>query len=1515
MKRSKLLRLAAAVLSGLLTLPLILGVGAGETGETGETGGVPKEPKQQRIDWDAFLADEKYVVVGTSGVAAYDPAEDETVLGGDRKLPIALFRADDPEAEPLAYQELTAVFTTSPAYLSTIPADYMCQSYAPETIGVDDFSFVHSQEPGSLGVAEGSYHRRGAMEDGDAYERIHWSLEYSYQIHIVCKSDWPLEYCVASGGQIRRSPDRIDYAMQDREDLENSGWQLYETSLGGRRALVRCRETDDSYVAEKDVLVLSLVDLDNLGIGEVGGATGEDPARRDMRLTRRATTWDYTVLDELPHVPGFYAAICIHVEDRYESQEAVGGSLRPEAGIINNGYYNLVSAVTGTVPAEIAATQMRFAWVGEGEIPFLEQEDITDAQVTPGEDEGTDIDPDLVEGEGGLTPADILLITGGALTAVGTAALLNGGDPEEPEEEEPRRSRYKMYVNKNFDNVLRIGDVPRAVFARIVEIPPGHGEFDRPDLTEKIQVFSGDGVLEVRDGGMSENGYKTALVTVPPDCRFREGEVSFRFTGKGGVYTRHVVFQLTEMQVIFLQPNLGLPANHTETERLPFGILGIPEETMDLKVEFESSVYTVVNVEREPKQKEFPLFYAYIRESKPDKDPKKQKEPGTTETFYLRIEAKSPSPFPGEPELRAEARFPVLRIQMGLSLIMEGDAIGCYLKYKEGHDEQVRIRAVGSELACSLDVNALSGLNAATAMASSGIAGMLNSATGRNCQSSDLEPCVTEGRIMLLDWDPKEHCIIRVAVVPKPEDVSVKATMMLNDRRSAYGEPDEAHQHIVDKLKVMAIPTGKVDERGRLLKFCATEARLDAPTRLRANITLRVKYGKEWYEVTKNVLLHSLPIRSWSSDEEYRQMRKFDDHVAEYLDHVRKEISHKYMYNLFSLHDMIDRMLEGYNERFGYDGNQLDNVMRIWTGFLQGSFKGARGETEKLTLADDLAAAYAFLQGMRDNGGLLGRIALGVCTAGYSEYVFFAMDLGEKMKEAVFACKGGDSEFGFWDAVVMGVKEYEKQLLIEFMVVGGAKLGSAAANIDLAATLSNAGAKYRAAVDAMDEALKKQSKLYRIGDGAMKRINRFFNRSAGACSEALKREQQLNRAAKEKADTIANRRQGSSQWTAEELQLHNDYDRAMKEGMSKVKKLMEAQKELAMARQTGNYWEVKAKYEAAARDVWLDKNALKTLKKLDHPYATNMRAEFNAYRNRVKQRTTEKLLDDIALETGKRREDLFIQSATSNDAIEELAGHKVPEDWDVTVREHVSADPKTVSGKPVDGVYDVMPTALDPKQQVVMKQTASKNALARNLYKEMYGVEAPSLEKALENMRSADVSYVSPWGDQGYVIEPNLEAYADLAGMIDKSQIGRDLKALALNRATFAYKGNEWYRDADAFLAEALKRELKLSQTLDAQAQKALKNEIRILRDKAQACYVEGTRQITKQVTKIADPRNSYRVARGGVDMFSPQAREIHALALKVGDTMSPAEFFHILRSDYGIDKYAYTEMMSKCLI
>lgn len=86
-------------------------------------------------------------------------------------------------------------------------------------------------------------------------------------------------------------------------------------------------------------------------------------------------------------------------------------------------------------------------------------------------------------------------------------------------------------------------------------------------------------------------------------------------------------------------------------------------------------------------------------------------------------------------------------------------------------------------------------------------------------------------------------------------------------------------------------------------------------------------------------------------------------------------------------------------------------------------------------------------------------------------------------------------------------------------------------------------------------------------------------------------------------------------------------------------------------------------------------------------------------------------------------------------------------------------------------------------------------------------------------------------------------------------------------------------------------------------------------RNVAQAQKVEGVRQITKQFDKIIDARNTYSVGRGNPTKITPKIREIHGVAKRVGDDISPAIFEKILREDYGLPLDGYADMISECLV
>ena len=229
-------------------------------------------------------------------------------------------------------------------------------------------------------------------------------------------------------------------------------------------------------------------------------------------------------------------------------------------------------------------------------------EDTSTAMDTAGEDEGTDITSDIVEGDdfvyeeesddedlwsdvSSLTddlgnPLDDLDIdeeelpkavgsgaagaaaAAGAIGAAGaagkaTAKKKTKKKEKKEEKKEDKRSTYKMYVYKDFGDTLKRGDEPKYVYARIEETTWDKRVFNNDKLTGQISVSSPTDALIVSDGGMTVNGYKAAEVLVPKEGNKTKGTVSFRFTGEGGVYTRNVVFNIVGEKPYIIYPKLS----------------------------------------------------------------------------------------------------------------------------------------------------------------------------------------------------------------------------------------------------------------------------------------------------------------------------------------------------------------------------------------------------------------------------------------------------------------------------------------------------------------------------------------------------------------------------------------------------------------------------------------------------------------------------------------------------------------------------------------------------------------------------------------------------------------------------------------------------------------------------------------------------------------------------------------------------------------------------------------------
>ncbi|MDD2361461.1 MAG: hypothetical protein PHH84_00665 [Oscillospiraceae bacterium] len=152
----------------------------------------------------------------------------------------------------------------------------------------------------------------------------------------------------------------------------------------------------------------------------------------------------------------------------------------------------------------------------------------------------TRADKDKGETSTSIPEAVAIVIIGGATAIVG-AGTGSGSD----DSSKKKKSRYKMCLRKDFGDAIRYDTQPVTVYARIVEITPEGEEIDRPDLSARIEMFSGGG-LKVQSTATAEN-YMGALVlaeSVPGGQNPNSGVLSIRFSGEGGSFQNNVTFRL-----------------------------------------------------------------------------------------------------------------------------------------------------------------------------------------------------------------------------------------------------------------------------------------------------------------------------------------------------------------------------------------------------------------------------------------------------------------------------------------------------------------------------------------------------------------------------------------------------------------------------------------------------------------------------------------------------------------------------------------------------------------------------------------------------------------------------------------------------------------------------------------------------------------------------------------------------------------------------------------------------------
>ena len=576
-------------------------------------------------------------------------------------------------------------------------------------------------------------------------------------------------------------------------------------------------------------------------------------------------------------------------------------------------------------------------------------------------------------------------------------------DKKEEEEDYEERCTYEMRIKKDFGDTFTPGDPPQIIYARIVRHTPDGQSYTDPKLTRMIQI-TGDDYLQVSPATPSGE-YMAANVQAPAiDNVPAEAVVDFTLAAEGASFTNHMHFFIEGAEILFGQDNLTLPAGYEKTVELPFLVLGMGE---DVKIEMTVEYDAYKAVLKQDKEKG--IWFAVLTENKDCADFKKKLEPGEYKCYSLHIKATDAN------DRKVETDFPICRFQMGLTI--DTTYIKCY------EEEFAPMNHLSDRFVYDRTMD-ISPWNSQEP----------------NYVTRKMTPAETKCRLRLFEYDEERHQVLRIPAVP--DEVKFEAV-------------DESRQSLIEKLGIDWEPRKDADNGARLIIFRCIRGGLDAPLRIKSKIKISLTFNERKYDLEKEVMLHSQPVRQSKDMQDSIGQLKEDERIGEKLIYIQSVIFKKgYLKHLAPLDRYIQNMLDSYDAAYGYDNEQLRTVRRIWVGFHDGSFVGANAEAEPVTLGDELILFFnAFMdkgKEVEDSLGFFSRMALGIFTLGCSEVVFTSMEVVREMK--AYVDKGGDSVFGgFCCGVKIAVREYltEKatDLGLGLLKKGAAKVGLTPENI------------------------------------------------------------------------------------------------------------------------------------------------------------------------------------------------------------------------------------------------------------------------------------------------------------------------------------------------------------------------------------------------------------------------------------------------------------------------------------
>ena len=573
------------------------------------------------------------------------------------------------------------------------------------------------------------------------------------------------------------------------------------------------------------------------------------------------------------------------------------------------------------------------------------------AQVNPGEDAGTDVFSEIIEGLKKLIDnfsrealaGTALVSIGGALATAGALSASSGGKDKgdkDKKEEEKKKKTYKMKVKKDFGDTIRLGEVV-TVYAKIVEIDED-GEHDRPDLTKNIIIQSHDEIFITQMQEDLSGNYKAAQVQVTPDLNFsNEGEIDFIYQGYGGTFTNSVTFKAKMPGITFYQKNIALAARDERGAAIGFTVEGFDLEKLKIDLKFtEGSSYTAAVVQgmTEEGEKVPDTYFAVIGDINSDEG-----QPGSYVVHRLQVHVY-------DEKFSAEEEFEIYRVTMGL--YVGAEVLNCYRMLKK--------EAAGK------DVDELT--------------------------KSDFDISYTKVPVMIINVDEEAHEIFYTPAMPEIKIMPL----------------DEEDSLMKERLEGIGLEAKPVEVNNGITEYViyCSKGWLEPPFRLKARLTAKAvdeETGKV-YTCEKTVALISQPIREKISISQLEN----DDKVREWIFNVQDTIEKvdELMDELCSEYMLMTTLWMGYDEKFGYDPITIAMLQKnVELGIFRAKRKALKDKQDmnlriqETAHHDDnfwtnVSKSFAMVSDEKLDTwqGVAARIALGFFTGGLSEIPFNLMD-------------------------------------------------------------------------------------------------------------------------------------------------------------------------------------------------------------------------------------------------------------------------------------------------------------------------------------------------------------------------------------------------------------------------------------------------------------------------------------------------------------------------------------------